>query len=40
MAEKFKAYGVVIEQVNIMNVVLPKDLRWALMETTNNDVYL
>ena len=33
-------YGVVIEQVNIMNVIIPKDLRVALMATTNYDVYL
>jgi hypothetical protein len=38
--EKFEGYGVVIEQVNIMNVLLPKDLRVALMDTTNYDVML
>lgn len=37
---KFKPYGVVIEQVNIMNVILPRDLREYLMFTTNYDVYL
>ena len=37
---RFKEYGVVIEQVNIMNVIIPKDLRVALMATTNYDVYL
>jgi len=37
---KFNPYGVVIEQVNIMNVILPRDLRIALMHTTNYDVYL
>lgn len=40
MAEKFKPYGVVIEQVNIMYVLLPKDLRTVLMGTTTTDVYL
>ena len=40
MAEKFLPYGVVIEQVNVMSVMLPKDLRHVLSETTNNDVYL
>lgn len=37
---RFKEYGVVIEQVNIMNVIIPRDLRIALMATTNYDVYL
>jgi hypothetical protein len=37
---RFKEYGVVIEQVNIMNVIIPRDLRLALMATTNYDVYL
>lgn len=36
----FEPYGVVIEQVNVMNVVLPVDLRFALMQTTNFDVFL
>jgi regulator of protease activity HflC (stomatin/prohibitin superfamily) len=40
LAKKFEIYGVVIEQVNIMNVILPRDLRVCLMETTNYDVYL
>ena len=40
MAQKFLPYGVVIEQVNIMFVVLPRPLRLHLMETTNYDVYL
>jgi hypothetical protein len=30
----------VIEQVNIMNVILPIDLRHALMQTTTFDVFL
>lgn len=38
--EKFNPYGVYIEQVNIMNVILPRDLRIALMHTTNFDVFL
>ena len=40
MAEKFLPYGVVIEQVNIMFVVLPRQLRLFLWETTNYDVFL
>jgi regulator of protease activity HflC (stomatin/prohibitin superfamily) len=40
LQEKFKIYGVVIEQVNIMNVILPIDLRHALMQTTTYDVFL
>ena len=38
--ERFIDYGVVIEQVNIMNVIIPRDLRMALMSTTSYDVYL
>ena len=37
---KFAPYGVVIEQVNIMNVILPRDLREYLMQTTTFDVWL
>lgn len=40
LVTRFKEYGVVIEQVNIMNVIIPRDLRLALMATTNYDVYL
>lgn len=40
LQKKFSPYGVVIESVNIMNVILPRDLREALMYTTNYDVYL
>ena len=40
MAAKFLPYGVVIEQVNIMFVVLPRQLRLFLWETTNYDVFL
>jgi uncharacterized membrane protein YqiK len=37
---KFIVYGVVIECVNIMAVVIPEDLRLALNFVTNYDVYL
>ena len=37
---KFDPYGVVIESVTVMNVILPRDLREFLMHTTNYDVYL
>lgn len=37
---KFDNYGVVIEQVNIMNVIIPQDLRMTLMLATNYDVQL
>mmetsp|Transcript_28774 Transcript_28774/g.43451 ORF Transcript_28774/g.43451 Transcript_28774/m.43451 type:complete len:217 (+) Transcript_28774:170-820(+) len=37
---KFAPYGVVIEQVNIMNVIIPRDLRICLTDTTNYDVFL
>lgn len=37
---KFDPYGVKIEKVDIMKVILPKDLREALQHTTNYDVYL
>ena len=40
LQDNFSHYGVVIEQVNIMNVIIPRDLRIALMATTNYDVYL
>lgn len=40
LQRKFAPYGVVIEQVNIMNVILPIDLRFALMQTTTFDVFL
>lgn len=38
--EKFLPYGVVVDQVNCMNIVLPRDLREYLQHTTNYDVYL
>ena len=37
---KFASYGVVIEQVNIMNIIIPRDLRKDLTETTSKDVHL
>ena len=40
LKEKFKPFGVIIDQVNCMNIVLPKDLRWALQCTTGYDVNL
>lgn len=40
LKEKFAVYGVIIEQVNIMNVILPREMRVSLMATTNYDVYL
>ena len=40
MRKKFAPYGVIIEQVNIMTVILPPDLRFALMQTTTFDVFL
>ena len=40
LVDKFLPYGVVIEQVNIMKVLLPADLRAYLSATTNYDVHL
>lgn len=40
LQKSFSDYGVYIEQVNIMNVIMPRDLREFLMHTTNYDVYL
>ena len=40
LKDRFKEYGVVIEQVNIMTVIIPRDLRSCLSATTNYDVYL
>jgi hypothetical protein len=40
LADKFLAYGVIIEQINIMNVIIPRDLRSSLMAATSYDVYL
>jgi hypothetical protein len=36
----FNEFGVYIENVIIMNVIIPKDLRQALSDTTNYDVKL
>lgn len=40
LQNKFLIYGVIIEQVNVMNVILPREMRVSLMATTNYDVYL
>jgi membrane protease subunit (stomatin/prohibitin family) len=40
LGEKFAPYGIVIESVTVMNVILPRDLRECLMYTTNYDVFL
>lgn len=40
LKKKFEIYGVVIEQVSIIKVIVPRDLRQALMFATNYDVYL
>ena len=40
LRDKFLPYGVVIEQVNIMKVLLPQDLRGYLSQTTGYDVLL
>ena len=40
LTKKFEPYGVVIEHVSIIKVILPRDLRQALMFATNYDVYL
>jgi regulator of protease activity HflC (stomatin/prohibitin superfamily) len=40
LQDKFNPYGIVIEQVNVMNVILPIDLRFSLMQTTTFDVFL
>lgn len=40
LQEKFRAYGVCIEQVNVMSTMLPIDLRHILKYTTQFDVML
>tara|TARA_B110000285_G_C15059902_1_gene581756 strand:- start:633 stop:965 length:333 start_codon:yes stop_codon:yes gene_type:complete len=40
LQKKFEPYGITIESVTVMNVILPRDLREFLMHTTNYDVYL
>lgn len=37
---RFNSYGVYIEQVNVMNVIIPRDLRYALQTATTFDVLL
>ena len=38
--QKFNSLGVFIEKIDIMNVIIPRDLRISLSETTNFDVLL
>lgn len=38
--DRFNKFGVYIEKLNVMNVIIPKDLRYALMQTTTYDVFL
>lgn len=40
LEEKFRPYGVIIEQVNIMKVFLPSELRYCLAAATTFDVCL
>lgn len=40
LIQKFRPYGVIIEQVNIMKVFLPADLRYNLSAATTYDVIL
>lgn len=40
MKAKFIVYGVVIENIAVMNVIIPKELRESLSAATNFDVYL
>ena len=37
---RFNQYGVYVEQVNVMNVIIPRDLRNALQLATTYDVLL
>ncbi len=37
---RFNKYGVYFEQVNVINVIIPKDLRYALQQATTYDVLL
>lgn len=37
---RFNKYGVYFEQVNVINVIIPKDLRYALQQATTFDVLL
>ena len=38
--KRFNYYGIYIELVNVMNVIIPKDLRYALQTATTYDVLL
>jgi len=38
--QRFNQYGVYIELVNVMNVIIPRDLRIALQQATTYDVLL
>lgn len=37
---RFNNFGVYVEQVNVSNVIIPKDLRIALQQATTYDVFL
>lgn len=37
---RFNEFGVYVERVNVMNVIIPKDLRIALSQATTYDVFL
>lgn len=37
---RFNEFGVYIEKVNVMRVIMPKDLRIALSQATAYDVFL
>lgn len=37
---RFNPFGIYIEKINVMNVIIPKDLRIALQQTTTYDVFL
>jgi hypothetical protein len=37
---RFNPYGVYIDQTNVSNVIIPKDLRIALSQATTYDVLL
>lgn len=37
---RFNTFGIYVEKVNVMNVIIPKDLRIALQQATTYDVFL
>lgn len=37
---RFNNFGIYVEKVNVMNVIIPKDLRIALQQATAYDVFL